>query len=162
METRVYAAYDDGLRIVDPETGTVSHRLADRAVECLSVVSGGTESGGTGGDGECIDGDGRGETGVGRREQGRREQGRRVQERPVRRGPRARRDVRRGAVPLDRRRRVLRARRHREPRSGRVRIRGGHRGRDEPARPEVVWIGTEPSRVYRSTDGGETVERIGG
>jgi len=31
-----------------------------------------------------------------------------------------------------------------------------------PHDPEVVWIGTEPSRVYRSTDGGETVERIGG
>jgi len=41
MDTRVYAGYDDGLRIVDPETGSVSVRLADRAVECLSVVSGG-------------------------------------------------------------------------------------------------------------------------
>jgi len=124
METRVYAAYDDGLRIVDPETGTVSHRLADRAVECLSVVSGGTESGGTGGDGECIDGDGSGETGVGGDERG-----------DESRGDGSKRDrsagarvlagtFDAGAVPLDRRRRVLRARRHRESRSGRVRIRG--------------------------------------
>ena len=38
MDTRVFAGYDDGLRIVDPETGSVSLRLVDRAVECLSVV----------------------------------------------------------------------------------------------------------------------------
>jgi photosystem II stability/assembly factor-like uncharacterized protein len=38
MCARVYAAYDDGLRVVDPETGGVSVRLADRAVECLSVA----------------------------------------------------------------------------------------------------------------------------
>jgi len=40
MHTRVYAGYDDGLRVVDPETGAVDERLADRAVECLSVTPG--------------------------------------------------------------------------------------------------------------------------
>ncbi|WP_435074733.1 WD40/YVTN/BNR-like repeat-containing protein [Halorubrum sp. HHNYT27] len=40
MCARLYAAYDDGLRVVDTETGDVSVRLADRAVECLSVVPG--------------------------------------------------------------------------------------------------------------------------
>ncbi|EMA61470.1 WD40/YVTN/BNR-like repeat-containing protein [Halorubrum lipolyticum] len=45
MDTRVYAGYADGLRVVDPETGSVSVRLADRAVECLSVAP-------TGGNGE--------------------------------------------------------------------------------------------------------------
>jgi len=40
MNTRVYAGYDDGLRIVDPGTGAVSLRLAGRAIECLSVASG--------------------------------------------------------------------------------------------------------------------------
>jgi photosystem II stability/assembly factor-like uncharacterized protein len=38
MSTRLYAAYDDGLRVVDPDSGTVSIQLADRDVECLSVV----------------------------------------------------------------------------------------------------------------------------
>ena len=35
---RVYAAYDDGLRIVDPETGAVETRLSGQRVECLSVA----------------------------------------------------------------------------------------------------------------------------
>ncbi|WP_144799691.1 WD40/YVTN/BNR-like repeat-containing protein [Halorubrum depositum] len=39
MSTRLYAAYGDGLRLVDPETGEVDERLADRAIECLSVTS---------------------------------------------------------------------------------------------------------------------------
>ncbi|MGQ3328807.1 WD40/YVTN/BNR-like repeat-containing protein [Halorubrum sp. FL23] len=41
MNARVYVGYDDGLRLVDPETGSASLRLADRSVECLSVGSGG-------------------------------------------------------------------------------------------------------------------------
>ena len=48
MCARVYAAYDDGLRVADPETGGVSDRLADRAVECLSVAPGADPRDGTG------------------------------------------------------------------------------------------------------------------
>lgn len=48
MCARLFAAYDDGLRTVDPETGDVSVRLADRAVECLSVVPGSARTGGSG------------------------------------------------------------------------------------------------------------------
>ncbi|WP_418284124.1 hypothetical protein [Halorubrum sp. DTA46] len=39
MCPRVFAAYDDGLRTVDPRSGDVAIRLADRPVECLSVSS---------------------------------------------------------------------------------------------------------------------------
>ncbi|OYR44437.1 hypothetical protein [Halorubrum sp. Ea8] len=46
MRTRVYAAYDDGLRVVDPETGAVDERLADRAVECLLIAPGAERSDG--------------------------------------------------------------------------------------------------------------------
>ncbi|TKX83216.1 hypothetical protein EXE43_25410, partial [Halorubrum sp. SS5] len=35
---RIYAAYDDGLRIVDPATGAVETRLSGQRVECLSVA----------------------------------------------------------------------------------------------------------------------------
>jgi len=163
METRVYAAYDDGLRIVDPETGTVSHRLADRAVECLSVVSGGTESGGTGGDGECIDGDGSGGDGSGGDESRGDES----------RGDGSKRDRSAGARVLAG---TFDAGLFRSTDGGgsfeRVATESlgpGGSGSEavtavatSPHDPEVVWIGTEPSRVYRSTDGGETVERIGG
>ena len=37
---RIYAAYDDGLRIVDPATGAVETRLSGQRVECLSVACG--------------------------------------------------------------------------------------------------------------------------
>ena len=33
----VYAAYDDGLRVVDPDAGAAEVRLGDRRVECLAV-----------------------------------------------------------------------------------------------------------------------------
>ena len=39
MCARLYAAYDDGLRLVDPESGEVAVRLANRSVECLSVTA---------------------------------------------------------------------------------------------------------------------------
>ncbi|TKX75699.1 hypothetical protein EXE46_02855 [Halorubrum sp. GN11_10-6_MGM] len=50
---RIYAAYDDGLRIVDPETGAVETRLSGQRVECLSVarVEGGGDGAGGPGDG---------------------------------------------------------------------------------------------------------------
>ena len=42
---RLYAAYDDGLRIVDPETGAVETRLSGQRVECLSVATAETTDG---------------------------------------------------------------------------------------------------------------------
>jgi len=74
MDTRVYAGYDDGLRIVDPETGGRSRsgwRTARSAVPLGRFWRRGPRL------------------------------------RGPRRRPSARRDVRRGAVPLDGRRRVL-------------------------------------------------------
>ncbi|WP_144924353.1 WD40/YVTN/BNR-like repeat-containing protein [Halorubrum salsamenti] len=128
MDTRVYAGYDDGLRIVDPETGSVSLRLADRAVECLSVVSGGegppsadlTDTrvlAGTFDAGLFRSTDG-GETfeRVAAETLG-----------PGGSGPEAVTAV--ATSPHD---------------------------------PATVWVGTEPSRAYRSADGGETVGRVGG
>jgi len=133
METRVHAGYDDGLRIVHPETGSVSLRLADRAIECLSVtpVS----------DADAVTPEAEGDNAdarvlVGTFDAGlfRSTDGGESFERvavdtlgPGGSGPRAVTAV--ATSPHD---------------------------------PAVVWIGTEPSRVYRSTDGGETVERIGG
>ena len=118
MCARVYAAYDDGLRVVDPETGDVSVRLADHAVECLSVAPGADRVlAGTAAAGLFRSTDG-GET----------------FERVA------------GAT-----------------------LGPGGSGPDavtavatSPHDPAVVWIGTEPSRVYRSTDGGRTAEPVGG
>ena len=45
---RIYAAYDDGLRIVDPAAGAVKTRLSGQRVECLSVAGGGTDADGGG------------------------------------------------------------------------------------------------------------------
>lgn len=133
MDTRVYAGYDDGLRTVDPETGTVSLRLADRAVECLSVVP----------DAEPVDGErptagspadarvlvGTFDAGLFRSTDGGASFERVAAETlgPGGSGPEAVTAL--AASPHD---------------------------------PATVWIGTEPSRMYRSTDGGETVERVGG
>lgn len=43
---RIYAAYGDGLRIVDPATGAVETRLSGQRVECLSVARGGPDADG--------------------------------------------------------------------------------------------------------------------
>jgi photosystem II stability/assembly factor-like uncharacterized protein len=43
---RIYAAYHDGLRIVDPAAGAVKTRLSGQRVECLSVADGGTDADG--------------------------------------------------------------------------------------------------------------------
>ncbi|WP_128905346.1 WD40/YVTN/BNR-like repeat-containing protein [Halorubrum amylolyticum] len=128
MDTRVYAAYDDGLRIVDPETGSVSLRLADRAVECLSVVSGGEDSAsGDPADARVLAGTF--DSGLFRSTDGGESFERVAAETlgPDGSGPEAVTAV--ATSPHD---------------------------------SAVVWVGTEPSRVYRSTDGGRTVERIGG
>ncbi|WP_123620130.1 hypothetical protein [Halorubrum sp. CSM-61] len=138
MNARVYAAYDDGLRIVDPETGSVSLRLADRAVECLSVASSGGGSADEGPDSEGLaSGDpadarvlaGTFDAGLFRSIDGGETFERVASETlgPDGSGPEAVTAV--ATSPHD---------------------------------PDVVWIGTEPSRVYRSTDGGDTVERVGG
>ena len=135
----VYAAYDDGLRVVDPETGEVETRLVDRTVECLSVVAGGgsTESGddpaatdarvlaGTSDDGlfRSVDGGERFE---------------RVAVETL--GPDGSASDRSDESEPDAVTAVA----------------------TSPHEPSIVWIGTEPSRVYRSTDGGETVDRICG
>jgi len=129
MCARVYAAYDDGLRVVDPETGDVSVRLADRAVECLSVAPGADPSG---------------ETGV------------TVADRVL-------------AGTAD-------AGLFRSTDGGETfeRVAGetlgpGGSGPDavtavatSPHDPGVAWVGTEPSRVYRSADGGRTAEPVAG
>ncbi|ELZ37815.1 hypothetical protein C471_11956 [Halorubrum saccharovorum DSM 1137] len=133
METRVHAGYDDGLRIVDPETGSVSLRLADRAIECLSVTPVSDA------DAETPEAEGDNAAArvlVGTFDAGlfRSTDGGESFERvavdtlgPGGSGPRAVTAV--ATSPHD---------------------------------PAVVWIGTEPSRVYRSTDGGVTAERVGG
>ena len=43
---RIYAAYDDGLRIVDPAAGAVKTRLSGQRVDCLSVAGGGPDADG--------------------------------------------------------------------------------------------------------------------
>jgi len=133
MNTRVYAAYDDGLRIVDPETGSVSLRLADRAVECLSVASSGGSSGGedsaSGNPADARVLAGTFDAGLFRSTDGGETFERVASETlgPDGSGPEAVTAI--ATSPHD---------------------------------SELVWIGTEPSRVYRSTDGGETAERVGG
>ncbi|EMA71311.1 WD40/YVTN/BNR-like repeat-containing protein [Halorubrum distributum] len=126
---RIYAAYDDGLRVVDPATGAVETRLSGQRVECLSVAHG---------------------------------------------------EVREDADGATDPPRVLAG----TFGAGLFRsVDGGSRfacvtastlgpdgsGPDavtavatSPHDPDVVWIGTEPSRAYRSVDGGETAERVGG
>ncbi|MGM0447497.1 MAG: hypothetical protein ACQERM_04480 [Methanobacteriota archaeon] len=126
---RIYAAYDDGLRVVDPATGAVETRLSGQRVECLSVARGeaaadaedatdpprvlaGTFDAGLF---RSVDGGSRfacvAASALG----------------PEGSGPDAVTAV--ATSPHD---------------------------------PDVVWIGTEPSRAYRSFDGGETAERVGG
>jgi len=133
MCARLYAAYDDGLRIVDPETGDVSVRLADRAVECLSVACGSAETGG-GGPPTADTSDARVLAGTFDAGLFRSVDGGETFERvasetlgPEGSGPDAVTAV--ATSPHD---------------------------------PSVVWVGTEPSRVYRSTDGGATVEPVAG
>ena len=116
----VYAAYDDGLRLVDPDTGAVETRLAGRTVECLSVART---------DGETRVLAGTFEDGLFRASDA-------------------------GAVF--------------------ERVAAATLGPDgvgpdavtavatSPHDPSVVWVGTEPSRAYRSADGGASVERVSG
>ena len=130
MRTRVYAAYDDGLRVVDPETGAVDERLADRAVECLSIAPGAERSDGA---------------------------------RPAAAGAR----VLAGTFDAGLFRSVDDGEMF--DRVAAETLGPGGSGPDavtavatSPHDPSVVWIGTEPSRIYRSTDGGETAEPIAG
>ncbi|EMA61913.1 WD40/YVTN/BNR-like repeat-containing protein [Halorubrum kocurii] len=138
MDTRVYAGYDDGIRVVDPETGAVSLRLADRAVECLSVVPDAGSAGAGSGDGEGPASgspvDARVLVGTSGAGLFRSVDGGDSFERvaaatlgPGGSGPEAVTAV--ATSPHD---------------------------------PAVVWVGTEPSRAYRSTDGGVTAERLEG
>jgi hypothetical protein len=126
---RVYAAYDDGLRIVDPETGAVETRLSGQRVECLSAVAPGDADGaeGTGDRPRVL----AGTFGAGlfRSVDGGERFARAAHSTlgPEGSGPDAVTAV--AASPHD---------------------------------PDAVWIGTEPSRAYRSADGGETVRRVEG
>ncbi|WP_200530302.1 hypothetical protein [Halorubrum sp. LN27] len=133
MVTRVYAAYDDGLRVIDPETGSVSLRLADRpvkclSVECLSVGPGADGDGSAGSDGTRVLA-GTSDAGLFRSTDGG-ETFERVADETL--GP--------GGTGPDAVTAVA----------------------TSPHDPAVVWIGTEPSRVFRSVDGGRTAERVGG
>jgi photosystem II stability/assembly factor-like uncharacterized protein len=127
MCARVYAAYDDGLRVVDPETGVVSDRLTDRAVECLSVAPGADPSDGTGAAARVLAGTF--DDGLFRSVDGE-ETFERVADGTLGSGGSGPDAVTAVAT--------------------------------SPHDPAVVWVGTEPSRVYRSTDGGRTVERVPG
>ncbi|TKX41010.1 MULTISPECIES: hypothetical protein [unclassified Halorubrum] len=123
---RIYAAYDDGLRIVDPATGAVETRLSGQRVECLSVA---------------------------RREAGADDPGR----------PR----VLAGTFDAGLFRSVDGGERFARAAEATLGPEGS--GPDavtavatSPHDPAVVWIGTEPSRTYRSADGGETADPVGG
>ncbi|TKX70040.1 hypothetical protein [Halorubrum sp. SP9] len=127
---RIYAAYDDGLRIVDPETGSVETRLSGQRVECLSVASPGpADEAGTLGDSSPRVLAGTFDAGLFRSVDGGNRFARTADSMlgPEGSGPDAVTAV--ATSPHD---------------SG------------------IVWIGTEPSRAYRSADGGETAERVGG
>ena len=130
---RIYAAYDDGLRLVDPATGAVETRLSGQRVGCLSVARG------------APDADADGAEGIGDR------------------APRVLAGTFDAGLfrSVDGGERFCRAA---APTLGP----GGSGPKSvtavatSPHDPEVVWIGTEPSRAYRSADGGETADRVGG
>ncbi|GAA0523292.1 hypothetical protein SAMN04488066_12316 [Halorubrum aquaticum] len=116
---KVYAAYADGLRVVDPDAGRVETRLDGRRVECVAVHRDAPERvfAGTFDDGlyrstdagesfERVATDALGPEGA---------------------GPDAVTAI--ATSPHD---------------------------------PDTAWIGTEPSRIYRTTDGGRSVERVAG
>ncbi|MEZ3163757.1 hypothetical protein ABNG03_04180 [Halorubrum sp. RMP-47] len=129
---RIYAAYDDGVRVVDPATGAVETRLSGQRVECLSATPGAAR-----GD---VD-DGGGATGPARVLAGTFEAG---LFRSVDGGERFTRTAASTLGPDG---------------SGPDAVTAVA---TSPHDPTVVWVGTEPSRVYRSADGGETARRVGG
>ncbi|MFC6752952.1 WD40/YVTN/BNR-like repeat-containing protein [Halorubrum tibetense] len=114
----IYAAYDDGLRVVDPANERVDTRLDDQGVECLAVdsrtpdrVLAGTWNG-----------------------LYRSDDGGKTFERVATDGLSSDGDGIDAVTALA----------------------------VSPDDPETVLVGTEPSRIYRSTDGGRCVERIEG
>ncbi|QKY16172.1 hypothetical protein [Halorubrum sp. CBA1229] len=137
MRARLHAAYDDGLRLVDPESGDVAVRLADRSVECLSVTAG------TEGD---ADGAAASAAAAGS------EAGARVLAgtfdaglfRSLDGGETFERVARETLGPGG---------------SGPDAVTAVA---TSPHDPSVVWVGTEPSQAYRSLDGGATFERVEG
>ncbi|GAB7010203.1 WD40/YVTN/BNR-like repeat-containing protein [Halorubrum trueperi] len=153
MCARVYAAYDDGLRIVDPETGGVSVRLADRAVECLSVASSATAgtaetAGAAGAAGPRVLA-GTADAGLFRSVDGGKTFERVAADTLGPDGPGPG-----GPGPGG---------------SGSGESGSSGSGLDaitavatSPHDPSVVWIGTEPSRIYRSADGGVTADLVPG
>ncbi|QWC19557.1 hypothetical protein [Halorubrum sp. 2020YC2] len=129
---RVYAAYDDGLRIVDPASGAAETRLSGQRVECLSAAHPGLPA----------DEAGEGDAAA---------------------GPR----VLAGTADAGLFRSVDGGNRFACVAAATLGPEGA--GPDavtavatSPHDPAVVWIGTEPSRAYRSADGGGTAERVGG
>ena len=122
---RVYAAYDDGLRIVDPATGTVERRLSGQRVECLSVAGDAADAGAADRPRVLA---GTFDAGLFRSVDG------------------GERFCRAAAATLG------------PESSGPESVTAVATSPHDPA---VVWIGTEPSRAYRSADGGETAEPVG-
>jgi photosystem II stability/assembly factor-like uncharacterized protein len=132
---RVYAAYDDGLRIVDSTAGAVETRLSGQRVACLSVAN----------------------PEPARAEAGDADAG----------GAAARPRVLAGTFDAGLFRSVDGGERFRRAAAPTLGPEGS--GPESvtavatsPHDPAVVWIGTEPSRAYRSADGGETAARVGG
>ena len=128
---RIYAAYDDGIRIVDPATGAVESRLSGQRVECLSVANAAPDGGDADGPGGSAPRVLAGTFGAGLF-------------RSVDGGERFTRAAASTLGPDGAGPEAVTA------------------VATSPHDPAGVWIGTEPSRVYRSADGGETVERVGG
>jgi photosystem II stability/assembly factor-like uncharacterized protein len=126
MSVRLYAGYDDGLRVID-HGGDVSVRLAEQTVECISVTTDSDSTAERDTPARVLVGTF--DTGLFRSTDGG-ETFERVAAETL--GP-------------------------------------GGSGPDavtalatSPHDPAVVWVGTEPSRIYRSTDGGESVEPVEG
>ncbi|MDZ5811718.1 hypothetical protein U4E84_10235 [Halorubrum sp. AD140] len=146
MCARLYAGHGDGLRVVDAETGDASVRLAGHAVESLSVASAAQR-------GEAASGDSGGEGGEGGEGgQGDEDGGDRVLAGTFDAG--LFHSVDAGET---------------FERVAAETLGPGGSGPEavtavatSPHDPAVVWVGTEPSRVYRSTDGGRTVEPVAG
>ena len=129
---RIYAAYDDGVRVVDPATGAVETRLSGQRVECLSATPGAAR----GDVDDETDASGPARVLAGTSEAG--------LFRSVDGGERFTRAAASTLGPEG---------------SGPDAVTAVATSPHDPA---IVWIGTEPSRVYRSADGGETARRVGG
>ena len=134
-----YAAYDDGLRVVDDDRERVDRQLDGRAVECVTTSRDETNASRDEPDAS------RGETDASRNAQGR------VFVGTVGDG------AYRSTAGRDRFERIplgVDTERTADPAVTAVAV--------SPHDPDEVWIGTEPSRVLRSVDGGDSFTRLDG